>query len=50
MREDNHNYANSTAEFSCNLIQAYVDDALLIANSAEQLQKLINDANFFIHL
>jgi hypothetical protein len=47
MRQENHKYAYQTEQFPCNLIQAYADDTLLIANSAEGLQKLINDADTF---
>jgi hypothetical protein len=47
MRQENHKYAYQTEQFPCNLIQAYADDTLLIANSAEGLQKLIDDADTF---
>jgi hypothetical protein len=47
MRQENHKYAYQTEQFSCNLIQAYTNDTLLIANSAEGLQKLIDDVDTF---
>jgi hypothetical protein len=47
MRQENHKYAYQTEQFPCNLIQAETDDTLLIANSAEGLQKLIDDADTF---
>jgi hypothetical protein len=47
MRQKNHKYAYQTEHFPCNLIQAYADDTFLIANSAEGLQKLIDDADTF---
>jgi hypothetical protein len=47
MRQENHKYAYQTEQFPCNLIQAYADDTLLIANSAKGLQKLIGDADAF---
>jgi hypothetical protein len=34
MRQENHKYAYQTELFPGNLIQAYADDTLLIANSA----------------
>jgi hypothetical protein len=50
MRQENHKFAYQTEEFPCNLIQAYADDTLLIANSAEGLKKLIDDADRFFQL
>jgi hypothetical protein len=47
MRQENHKYAYQTEQFQCNLIQTYADDTLLIANSAEGLQQLIDDADTF---
>jgi hypothetical protein len=47
MRQLNHKFAYQTEQFSYNLIQAYVDDTPLISNSAEGLQKLIDDADTF---
>jgi hypothetical protein len=49
MRPENHRFAYQTEQFPCNLIQAYVDDILLILNSAEGLQKLIEDADTFFN-
>jgi hypothetical protein len=47
-REVNHKFAYSTEEFPINLIRAYADDVILISNSADSLQSLINEAdNFF---
>jgi hypothetical protein len=47
MRQENHKYAYQTEQFPCNLIQAHEDDTLVIANLAEGLQKLIDDADTF---
>jgi hypothetical protein len=47
MKSENHKYAYQTEQFPCNLIQAYTDDTLLITNSAEGIQKLIDDADTF---
>jgi hypothetical protein len=47
MRQKNHKYAYQTEEFPRNLIQAYANNTLLIANSAEGLQKLIDDSDKF---
>jgi hypothetical protein len=44
-RDENHEFAYSTEELSINLIQAYAGDVILISNSAEGLQSLINDAD-----
>jgi hypothetical protein len=46
-REENHKFAYSTKEFPINLIQAYADDVILISNSTEGLQSLINNADKF---
>jgi hypothetical protein len=47
MRQENHKYAYQAEQFPSNLIQAYTDDTLLIANSAEGYPKLIDDADTF---
>jgi hypothetical protein len=47
MRKANHVHAYTTKEYSRNLIQAYADVVILIANSVDELQKLINDTETF---
>jgi hypothetical protein len=47
MRSEKHKYAYQTEQFPCNWIQAYAYYTLVIANSAEGLQKLIDDADTF---
>jgi hypothetical protein len=38
MRQENHKYAYSTEQFPFNIIQAFTDDIILIANSVEGIK------------